>query len=327
VQEQIKILIAEPMDFSPEVIQELKKHAQVDVYAVDETDLEQVLSKYDVFWFRLGWKINSKVLNKKSRCKILATPVTGIDHIDEHLCRELGVKIVCLRGEKEFLKEVRATAEMTLALALAVMRHIPAAEQSVRSGEWNRDLFRGNELHLKTAGIIGFGRLGEIVADLFLAFGMKVLAYDVKSELSHPGVEFTNSMEDLVSQSDVISVHVIYNKKTHHIIDEDILKRCKKGAYLVNTARGGIVDEAAMLKALKNGWLKGAALDVLQGEHNISDVHPLIQYAKENRNLLIVPHIGGNTYESFVKTEHFIAGKIIEIIQTKTMENAAIIAG
>ncbi len=326
MEEQLKILIAEPMDFSPEVIKRLRKYAQVDVYAVEESDLEQVLQEYDVFWFRLGWKINRSVLNEKSRCKILATPVTGIDHIDENLCRELGVKIVCLRGEKEFLREVRATAEMTLALALAVMRHIPAAEQSVRDGVWNRDLFRGNELHLKTAGIVGFGRLGEIVADMFLAFGMKVLAYDVKPGLSHPGVQFTDTMEELVSLSDVVSIHVIYNESTHHIINEDVLKHSKKGAYLINTSRGGIVDEEAMLKALKEGWLKGAALDVLQGEHDISDAHPLIQYAKENRNLLIVPHIGGNTYESFEKTEHFIAGKIIEIIQSKAIENATVVA-
>ena len=87
-----------------------------------------------------------------------------------------------------------------------------------------------------------------------------------------------------------------------------------------------IVDEAAMLKALQKGWLKGAALDVLQDEHTISEAHPLIQYAKENRNLLIVPHIGGNTYESFVKTEHFIAGKIIKIIQTKAVKNTTVVA-
>lgn len=314
------------MDFSEEVIENLRKYAHVDVHAVEETDLKQVLNEYDVFWFRLGWKINSDVLNENSRCKILATPVTGIDHINESLCRDLGVKIVCLRGEKEFLREVRATAEMTLALVLAVMRHLPAAEQSVRNGVWDRDLFRGNELHLKTAGIIGFGRLGEIVADLFLAFGMKVLAYDVKPNLSYPNVEFTSNMEELVRQSDVISIHVNYNKKTHHIIDENILKHCKKGAFLVNTSRGGIVDEAAMLKALKEGWLKGAALDVLQGEHEISEKHPLIQYAQNHRNLLIVPHIGGNTYESFEKTEHFIAGKIIEIILAKRLQNTPEIA-
>jgi len=327
VREILKILIAEPMDFSQEVIERLREYAHVDVHAVEEADLEQVLNEYDVFWFRLGWKINKGVLNQNSRCRILATPVTGIDHIDENLCRELGVKIVCLRGEKEFLREVRATAEMTLALALAVMRHLPAAEQSVRNGVWDRDLFRGNELHLKTAGIIGFGRLGEIVADLFLAFGMKVLAYDIKSGMQYQSVEFTNNMEDLVRQSDVVSIHVNYNEKTHHIIDENILKQCKKGAYLVNTSRGGIVDEAAMLKALKHGWLKGAALDVLQGEHDISEKHPLIQYAQNNRNLLIVPHIGGNTYESFEKTEHFIAGKIIEIILAKRLQNAPEIAG
>ncbi len=320
----MKILIAEPLDFSPEVIERLRSCAEVDVRAVEEQELKHVLDEYDVFWFRLGWKINSAVLNKNSRCKVLATPVTGIDHIDENLCAELGVKIVCLRGEKEFLKEVRATAEMTVGLALAVMRHIPAAEHSVKNGLWDRDQFRGNELYKKTAGIIGFGRLGEIVADLFLAFGMKVLAYDVETNLQHPGVEFVDSLEALVSRSDVTSIHVNYNEKTHHIINENIFRACKKGSFLVNTSRGGIVDELAMLKALEKGWLKGAALDVLQGEHEMNISHPLIQYAKKNRNLVIVPHIGGNTYESFEKTEHFIADKIIAIIKARSLQTTSV---
>lgn len=327
MQEKMKILIAEPMDFSQEVIERLREYAEVDVRAVEESDLEKVLKVYDVFWFRLGWKINDSILNAGSRCKVLATPVTGIDHIDENLCKKLDVKIVCLRGEKEFLREVRATAEMTIALAMAVMRHIPDAEQSVKKGIWNRDLFRGNELYKKTVGIIGFGRLGKIVADLCLAFGMKVLAYDVEAGCQHDKVEFTDTLEELVSRSDLISIHINYNEKTHHIIDESVFRLCKPNAYLVNTSRGGIVDEAAMLKALEQGWLKGAGLDVLQGEHEIDERHPLIQYAQKNRNLLIVPHIGGNTYESFEKTEHFIADKIIEIIQEKELQGSMNIIG
>lgn len=308
-----KIFIAEGDDFSADVIKKLKEKATVDVMSCKQDDLMEIFNSYDVFWFRLGFKIDNTVLNESSRCKIIATPVTGIDHIDEDLCEQLGVQIVCLRGERTFLKEVRATSEMAIGLAMSVMRKIPMAHESVLKGNWQRDWFRGNELYGKTIGIIGYGRLGKIMADYAIAFGMNVLVFEPRDEakISSNKITFLDSLQGLAMKSEIISLHVNYNNSTHHLIGEDFFKSCNPDSYFINTSRGGIVDESALLKALENKWIKGAALDVLQGEPYITQKHPLVAYANSHSNLIIVPHIGGNTYESFSKTEHFIACKII----------------
>lgn len=320
-EKKYKILIAEIDDFSQDVIEKLRRYTTVDVMkSCRQENLKEILEIYDVFWFRLGFKINESVLTEHSRCKIIATPVTGIDHIDEELCAKLEVKIVSLRGEREFLKEVRATSEIAIGLAMSVMRNIPRANQSVKSGHWERDWFRGNELYKKTLGIIGFGRLGSIMADYGKAFGMKVIAVEPRIEAKErvQGVRFVDTLEELARASDVISLHVNYNKKTHHLLDEAFFRACRPTAYFINTSRGGIVDESALLKALEKKWIKGAGLDVLQGEPNIDNYNSLVNYANNNTNLVIVPHIGGNTYESFEKTEYFIASKILKLIGKET---------
>lgn len=308
----VKILIAEPKDFSPEVITRLRQYAEVDVRAISPGEIRQALQDYDVFWFRLGWPIDEQVLDESSRCRILATPVTGIDHIDEELCARLGVRIACLRGEREFLRSVRATAEMTLGLAISVMRHIPAAATDVETGRWHRDDFRGHELYERTAGIIGCGRLGNIVAGYLVAMGMKVLTYDPRPEaVIPPGVRRLDRLDAVLQQSDLVSLHVNYGPDTHGMIGPEQLAACKPGAVLVNTSRGGLIDEQALLAALENGQLSAAALDVMTDERNVDQEHPLIAYARNNEKLLIVPHIGGNTFESFTRTEGFIADKVI----------------
>jgi D-3-phosphoglycerate dehydrogenase / 2-oxoglutarate reductase len=317
-----KILIAEPEDFSQKVITELSKVADINLHADRIENLKEALNNYDIFWFRLAYKIDQKVLSAESKCKILVTPVTGIDHIDEALCEKLGVKIICLRGERTFLKEVKATAEHTMGLMLALMRNIVPATESVKSGIWNRDLFRGNELYQKTLGIIGFGRLGALVAEYAYVFGMQVVSYDIRKEVQDDinNVKFVQNIEDLIVVSDVVSIHINYNITTHHLINQRLLNLFKQGSYFINTSRGGIVDENALLDALQSGKIKGAAIDVLQNEHNLNESNPLIQYARNYNNLIITPHIGGNTFESFEKTELFIANKLISFLNTKTKQ-------
>lgn len=294
------------------MVEFLKTFAEVDLLAIDQNQLSWALDHYDVFWFRLGFQVGEAVLKPGSRCRVLATPVTGIDHIDETYCKEIGVAILCLRGERAFLREVRATAELAIGLAMQVMRNITPAVNSVLAGQWNRDLFRGYELYKKTLGIIGFGRLGSIVADYAQVFGMEVIAYEIRQEVidQHKEVNFVNNLETLANLADLISLHVNYNESNHHLIDESFFRNCKPTSFFVNTSRGGLVDESALLRALKEGWIRGAALDVLQGESHFNLDNPLVQFAQTHTNLIIVPHIGGNTYESFEKTEQFIADKV-----------------
>lgn len=306
-----KILIAEPDDFSPSVVQYLSEFADVTLRHTQRSELKRVLEEYDVLWFRLAWRIDESVLDESARCRYLVTPVTGIDHIDEALCKRLGVKIICLRGEREFLKEVRATSELAVALAMTLMRNIPQAIDDVKAGNWRRDLFRGNELYKKTAAVIGFGRLGRIVAQYFKAFGMTVKAYDPRPDIERlEGVYFCQSMEEAVSDSHVVTLHINYTKDTHEIIGPEFYTWCRSDAVLVNTSRGGLLDESALLSALHTKEIKGAALDVVQDEGSFDKDNPLLHYSRTHNNLIIVPHIGGNTFESFVKTEQFVAEKL-----------------
>lgn len=276
--------------------------------------LKTLLAQVDIFWFRLGYRIDKQVLDQTSRCRYLVSPVTGIDHIDELLCAELGIQIICLRGEKEFLKEVRATAEHSILLTLMLLRKAQLAVTDATAGHWRRDRFRGQEVYQKQVGIIGYGRLGRIVADYFLALGAKVGYYDIVP-LDHPDKIMTfDSIEDCIRASDIVSIHVPYNVNTHHLFDTKVLSHFTAKKWLINTSRGGVVDETALLNLLQTQKIAGVATDVLYGEPVVKD-HPLVHYAQKNDNLIITPHIGGCTFESFAKTERFVADKLCKLIK------------
>jgi len=187
---------------------------------------------------------------------------------------------------------------------------VPAANHAA-DGKWNRDLFRGLELYKKRIGIVGYGRLGKICADLFCAFGCEVYIYDIVEHES--SFQQLGTIEELIDLCDIISLHVTYDETTHHLISHDLIRVFSSSKYLINTSRGGLIDEDALLMALESGNIGGAALDVLYGEPNIAS-HPLVHYAMKRDNLILTPHIGGNTFESFEKTEEFIADKLIRAI-------------
>jgi D-3-phosphoglycerate dehydrogenase len=312
-----RILIAEPEDFSPKAVAILERAGEVDLHGATREALKAAFASYDVVWFRLAHRIDAALLGDAPRARILATPVTGLDHIDLEACASRGVKVVSLKGHVDFLRRVRATAELTVALALALMRKIPAASASVQSGEWNRDLFRGTELFERTVGIVGVGRLGRIVAGYFRALGMEVLGHDPREDFPHDAATRIDRLEDLLARADVVSIHVAYDRTTRHLIGERELSRMKPSAIVVNTARGGVVDDRALLRALEEKRIAGAALDVLDGEPDIGGDHPLVAYARTHDELLITPHIGGNTRESFEKTEIFLAERVVEALNAE----------
>ena len=309
---KLKLYIAERNDFSNEVFQELETRFEILDFK-ENISIKEILKQVDIFWFRLAHKLDSTVLDKSTKCKYLLTPVTGIDHIDEKLCNELGIQIICLRGEVDFLKNVRATAEHTIALTLALLRKIHPAVSDVQSGNWNRDNFRGYELYEKKVGILGYGRLGKIVARYFHAFDCEISYFDIEEKIGDTFCVRLNTIESLFENNDIISLHIPLNEKTIGIINKDLLQKMKVNSILVNTSRGAIINEIDLLEVLKFKSIKGAALDVLEGEPNIQNSE-LVNYSKTNSNLIITPHIGGNTYESFAKTEKFLADKLVQII-------------
>lgn len=306
----LRILIAETKGFSPKAAERLRQLGVLELRDTPKEGIKNALEEYDVFWFRLGFRVEAADLPEHPRCRFIVCPVTGLDHIDLEACASKGIQVLSLRGETAFLNTVRATAELTLGLTLALLRRIPDAVKHVQEGGWDRDPFQGRELWGKTVGIAGMGRLGKITAQYFRAFGCKVLGFD-PVPFEEPGVTPCQSLENLVEQADIVSIHINYAPENHHLFNEVLFSTFKQGSVLVNTARGALVDSLALLRCLENGQLSGAALDVIENEHAPAD-SPLIAYARQHEHLLITPHIGGNTVESFEKTEIFMAGRLEE---------------
>ncbi|HEV3417293.1 MAG TPA: NAD(P)-dependent oxidoreductase [Pirellulales bacterium] len=313
-----KILIAEPLDFSPAALAVLQRVGDVELRECRREDFAAAFAEYDVIWFRLAFRIDERTIGSRPRCRILATPVTGLDHIDLDACDSQGVRVVSLRGETEFLKNVRATAELTIGLTLSLLRRIPSAHSAARQGNWDRDSFRGRELFGRTVGIVGMGRLGTLVAGYFKAFGTRVIGYDPRDDYPTEAAERVPQLDDLLAQSDIVVLLVKYEESTRGLIARAEFAKMKPGAVLINTSRGGVVDEPALLAALDSGRLAGAALDVLDGEPAISADHAIVSYAHDHDNVLLTPHIGGNTMESFEKTEAFLAEKVVQAIGDRT---------
>jgi phosphoglycerate dehydrogenase-like enzyme len=198
---------------------------------------------------------------------------------------------------------------------LAMLRHIPEAADHVRRGGWNRDLFQGREMYGKTVGVIGYGRLGRIVARYLRAFDARVLAADPNVAESEPGIELVE-LDRLLRESWMVTLHVNLTDETRGFFGRRELGLMPKNSWLVNTARGELVDEAALVEALRTRRLAGAAVDVLADEHTRAGRLSGIP------NLLVTPHIGGCTLESMQKTEMFLAGKLAGLLAKQAGECA-----
>lgn len=314
------ILNTEPGRLSPEARLTLRKLALVDEVEADREYLQENIHKYHGLFVGLRNLIDREVLERAKQLRCIVTPTTGLNHIDMVFAEEKGVTVLSLRGETEFLSTVSATAELAWGMLLALVRKIPAAHESVMAGQWVRNKFYGNELRGRTLGILGFGRLGKMLSAYGQAFGMKILVHDTSS-VSVVDVESVGITE-LLERSDVISVNLALNDETRGMLGHKEFSLIKRGAFLVNTARGEILDEAALLESLKTGHLGGAAIDVMaaetSGNQNWLKESELHTYARDHTNLLITPHIGGVTYESVEKTNSFIIEKLAKYLRHVT---------
>lgn len=282
--------------------------AEVTLGDLDRSGLLRAVPGAEALWVRLRHRVDGEVLAAGTRLRVVVTATTGLNHIDLEEAGRRRVRVLSLCGETDFLREVRATAEHTVGLLLALLRQTPAAVEHVREGGWNRDLFRGREVAGKKIGVVGYGRLGRMVGEYLRAMGATVVAAD-------PGVEGTLPLEELLRAADVVSLHAGLTAETRGFFGRREFGAMKPGAWFLNTARGELVDEAALLEALESGRLAGAALDVLAGEDaGGMGHHPLVRYAREHRNLLITPHLGGCTTESMEKTERFLAEKLVALL-------------
>jgi D-3-phosphoglycerate dehydrogenase len=311
-----RILVSESSGFPRDAAALLEQVGRVTLSDLDREALGAAISEPEVLWVRLRHRIDAALMAMAPNLKIIVTPTTGLNHIDTVEAARRGIEIVSLRGKTDFLKDIRATAEHTLGLMLALLRHIPAAAHDVKIGGWQRDLFQGTELHQKTAGLFGYGRLGKIVARYLQAFDARVLVTDPKLPQGFvaTGVEAV-SPEQLLRESDLVSIHADLREDTHGFFTAAMFQMMKPQSYFINTARGELIDEAALLEVLASGRIAGAALDVLADESSDGMMgNPLVEYARKHSNLLITPHIGGCTSESMQKTERFLASQLHGLI-------------
>ena len=236
-------------------------------------------------------RITGDMLREAKRLKIIACATTGSDHIDHKEAKKFSITIRTLKEDRDLLQQLTPAAEHSWALLMACARAIPAALSHVRSGKWKRELFPGIMLQGKRIGIIGCGRIGGWMGRYALAFGMDVYGYDPYVDPLPDGF-IRKDLKALMKKSDFITVHVHLSEETKGLLSRECLKMIKGGAVVINTSRGGIIDESALLDALKSGRIAAAGLDVLQGEPDIA-AHPLIEYARRHDNLIITPHCGG----------------------------------
>lgn len=264
----------------------------------------------DALIVRLSRKIGKTELDLFPKLKYLLTATTGLDHLDTEILSERNIVLISLRGETEFLKTIPSTAEHTWALCLSLIRQIPCSIDDVKNGNWNRDLFRGHQLKSKQLGIIGLGRTGLKVASYAAAFDMKVTYYD--PYVSNYSYRKYDELSLLLTESDIVSIHVHLTDETKGMLNQRLIKQIKKGAFLINTSRGGLLDEQALYQSLLEGLLGGIATDVLATELEDIKLSPLWRAMQEGMRVIITPHIGGATWDAMWNCEEFIVKKTLQ---------------
>lgn len=305
----MKIAFFEITDFEKQRFKEVLKDEDTIFfeYSIQNVDVKNFEDAEALCVF-VHSELPKELLQKISNLKLICTRSTGTDHIDLEYCKEknISVKNVPLYGEN-------TVAEHTFALILSLSRKIHMSYVRSVQGSFSTDGLQGFDLKDKTIGIIGGGRIGLHVARIAKSFGMHVRVYDIRQdEFLAELINFKYvSLEELLKTSDIVSLHVPLNKYTEHIINEDSLKLFKKGALLINTARGGLVDTDALLKALDNKTLSGAGLDVIEGEELLVEENifnsPIEKAAKlivsskkllDNENVVLTPHNAFNSIEA-----------------------------
>ncbi|HLE57466.1 MAG TPA: NAD(P)-dependent oxidoreductase [Rhodothermia bacterium] len=310
---RLKAICPEPQNYSAAGLSAIGKLAELVSRPIQHEELVRIIPEFDLLFVRLQTAVTRDLLESATRLRAVISPTTGLNHIDLDAAAEFNIEVFHLRGQTEFLRSIPSTAEHTWALLLALVRRVPEAFESVRRGRWEQDPFRGIELHEKHLGVVGCGRLGSIVAHYGRAFGMSVSAFDPYAEFVPSYVDRCGSLEELLLKSDVLSVHVPLNDETTGMIGARQLESLPDGAVLINTSRGEIIDEEALLQALVSGRLSGAAVDVIRNELSPSERgRTLVSYARTHENLIITPHIGGATIEAVEKTDLFIVGRLVE---------------
>lgn len=309
----MRIGILEPKDFSPNAFAVLKTFGEVAIY--DGGDIIAFLKPLDALFTRLAFNIDKRFLQNAPNLRWLCAPTTGHTHIDENALAEHGVRLLSLRGEREFLDTIRATPEHTLGLVIALLRRYRRAFDAVSSGKWDRDICKGEEIYGNSVGIIGLGRVGFRLALYFDALGANVGYFDVAEKISRPSWQRFSSISELIDRNRIIVLCASHKNSATHIIGwKEVC--AMEDRYFINTARGELVDEVSLLKAVRDKKLLGLAMDVICNENGENNLDEWIKLIPDN-NLIITPHIAGATFTSMARTECFIAHRLHTEVSTQ----------
>ena len=298
----MRVLISEKL--SAAGIERLREHLEVDVRpGLTPAELLEAIPSYDALIVRSGTKVTADVLKAGESLKVVGRAGIGLDNVDVDAATRHGVLVVNAPQSN-----VLSAAEHTIALMLAQARNVPQAHAALVGGSWERERWQGVELHGKTLGILGLGRVGTLVAQRASAFGMRLIAYDpyvAAPRAAQMGVELLDDVAAVCERADFLTVHLPKTPETVGIVGEPELALARPGLRVINTARGGIVEEAALVAALSKGVVAGAAVDVFDGEPVTE--HPLFSLP----NVVVTPHLGASTAEAQDKAGMAIAEQVL----------------
>jgi D-3-phosphoglycerate dehydrogenase / 2-oxoglutarate reductase len=310
----MKILIADAM--SDKAVDILKSNGlDVDVKTeLSKEELQNIIGQYDGLVVRSATKVTRDVIERGGKLRVIGRAGIGVDNVDVEAATEKGI-VVMNTPQGNAL----AAAEHALALMFALARKVALADRTMKQGKWEKKLLMGAEVYEKTIGVIGIGNIGMIVAEKAVALGMKVIAYDlfVSPEVAAAkGIELVD-LDMLLSRSDFISIHLPLLKETKDLLNATNIPKMKKGVYVINTARGGIINEKDLFDALENGHIAGAALDVFEVEPPAKE-HPLVMSDK----VIATPHLGASTKEAQSKVAIDIAHQITDYARNGIIKNS-----
>lgn len=302
--ERGRVLVTDGLD--DQALEALRASLEVTVREVSAEELLGIVEAFDALIVRSRTKVTRDVVERGSRLKVIARAGVGVDNIDLETATEHGIMVVNAPAAS-----TESVAELTVGLMLSLARKIPQADRSVKMGRWEKSELRGEELSGKVLGLVGSGRIGQRVAEICQTLGMTVIAYDPylpEKAADEKGIALTD-LDAVLQESDFLSIHAALTEETRHMISHRQLAMMKRTAYLLNCARGAIIDEKALAKALREGTIAGAGLDVYEREPPKGS--PLLDLG----NVILTPHIAASTRQAQWKAGSMVAEQVLQALR------------
>ena len=311
----MKVLVADDLSADGVEILRKGKGLTVDVkVGLKPPELKEIIGGYDAIAVRSATKVNAEIIEAAKNLKVIGRAGVGVDNVDLAAATKRGIVVMNTPGGSTV-----TVAELAVAMMLSMSRFLPQATASVKGGKWEKKKFQGREMMGKTLGVIGIGNIGSVVVERCIGMKMKVVAYDpfISEEAARRLGAQLVTLEELYKQADYISIHVPLTDQTRNLLNKETLAKLKKGVFLVNCARGGIVDEAALAEALQSGHVGGAGFDVFATEPVPAD-NPLLKLD----NFICTPHIGASTDEAQANVAIQLAEQMVDYLVNGSVKNA-----